>query len=103
MAKASNQPGESNITCLLSAKEGKESFSGDDQNKGHDQLEEPRRRDWSKSWVEGDKEECGKGDAFSAAETSAIPARKLFGPGQELHMTDRMRYELKGQSGGGGE
>lgn len=48
MAKASNQPGESDITCLLSAKEGKESFSGDDQNK---------ERTWSvrgakKTWLE---------------------------------------------------
>lgn len=62
--------------------------------KGHDQLENPRRCDWNKSCVESDKEECGKADAFQAVEISAIPARKLFRPGQELHMTDRMRYEL---------
>lgn len=63
--------------------------------KGHDHLEEPRWCDQSKSWVEGTKEEGGKGDAFWAAEISAIPARKWFGPGQELYMTDRMRFKLK--------
>lgn len=48
LAKTSNLLGDSDITRPLSAKEGRESFNGGAQ-KGHHQLEEPRRCDGSKS------------------------------------------------------
>lgn len=55
--------------------------------KEHEELEGLRRCDRSKNWTEDDKDECGKGGAFWAAEISAIPAWKLFGTGQRKRRT----------------